>query len=228
MAMPRTATKPAPDRRNQIGQRIGAKGQRTRQKLIDVTVGLLESHGMRDLTVAEVARVAATSPATFYVYFDSVQAVVLGALEQAPHTTDELQAMVAAPWTDGLVSALNFVTRYTDSWNRHGTVFRVRNMAAEEGDERFLNARQAVALPMLRVFAAKIADGQRAGTISAALHPESTAGVILAMLERVSSVGPTRATATAYGITYQHMREAAAYMLVQLLGEGTVAADQPT
>ena len=70
-------TRNKPPRLNQIGQKIGAKGERTRQRLIDVTVELLETHGMRDLTVAEIARVAETSSATFYVYFDNVQAVVL-------------------------------------------------------------------------------------------------------------------------------------------------------
>jgi hypothetical protein len=34
---------------NQVGQTIGTKGLRTRQRLIDVTVELLETHGLRDL-----------------------------------------------------------------------------------------------------------------------------------------------------------------------------------
>jgi hypothetical protein len=56
-------------RYNHYGQKIGSKGERTRQTLIDVTVDLLETHGLRDVSVADVARVAKTSPATFYVYF---------------------------------------------------------------------------------------------------------------------------------------------------------------
>jgi AcrR family transcriptional regulator len=208
----------APARRNQIGQRIGTKGQRTRQRLIDVTVELLETHGMRDLTVAEIAKVAATSPATFYVYFDSVQAVVLGALELAPHSTDDLLGKLRVPWSNGAADALDFVTLYTDLWNRHGTIFRVRNMAAEEGDQRFLDARSRVAMPMLIAIADRVRAGQVAGTITANLHPESTAGVIIAMLERLSSVGPTQATSMTYGITYEYMREAAAHMLWQMLG----------
>ena len=83
------------DRRvNQNGQRIGAKGQRTRQRLIDVTVDLLRTHGLRDLTVAEVARVAETSPATFYVYFDGVPEVVLSALENSSQTSPRLLELV--------------------------------------------------------------------------------------------------------------------------------------
>ena len=215
-AMP---TKTKPPRLNQIGQKIGAKGQRTRQRLIDVTIELLETHGMRDLTVAEIARVAETSPATFYVYFDSVQAVVLGALEQAPHSNDELVALIERPWTKGVADALAFVTLYTDLWNRHRTIFRVRNMAAEEGDQRFLDARSRASLPMLGAISDRVKAGQAAGRIDGSLHPASTAGVILAMLERLSSVGPSREAEPHFGITYDHMRRAAAHMLAQMLGE---------
>ena len=215
-AMPTRTKQP---RLNQIGQKIGAKGERTRQRLIEITVELLETRGMRDLTVAEIARVAETSPATFYVYFDSVQAVVLGALERAPHSNDELVRLIEAPWTKGDEDALAFVTLYTDLWNRHRTIFRVRNMAAEEGDQRFLDARGRASLPMLRAISDRVKAGQAAGRINASLHPASTAGVILAMLERLSSVGPSREAQPHFGITYDHMRRAAAHMLAQMLGE---------
>lgn len=206
-------------RLNQIGQKIGAKGERTRQRLIEVTVDLLETRGMRDLTVAEIARVAETSPATFYVYFDSVQAVVLAALERAPHSNEALVALIEAPWDSGVGDALAFVTLYTDLWNRHGTIFRVRNMAAEEGDQRFLDARGRASLPMLKAISERIRAGQLKGSIDASLHPASTAGVILAMLERLSSIGPTRQGDPSFGITYDHMRQAAAHMLAQMFGE---------
>lgn len=212
-------TRNKPPRLNQIGQKIGAKGERTRQRLIDVTVELLETHGMRDLTVAEIARVAETSSATFYVYFDNVQAVVLGALERAPHSNDELIALIEAPWRNGVADALAFVTLYTDLWNRHRTIFRVRNMAAEEGDARFLDARGRASLPMLKAITERISAGQGEGRIDASLHPASTAGVILAMLERLSSVGPSREAEPHFGITYEHMRRAAAHMLAQMLAE---------
>src|SRR3546814_7076111 len=51
------------------GRKLGAKGRRTRQQLIDATVALLETHGLRDVSVVDVARAVQTSPGTFYVYF---------------------------------------------------------------------------------------------------------------------------------------------------------------
>ncbi len=207
-----------PVRHNQIGQKIGAKGFRTRQRLIDVTVELLDTLGLRDLTVAEVARVSKTSPATFYVYFDSVQAVVLAALEQAPHSTPELLGMLDTRWTadDGLDRARAYVNLYTDLWNRHRTIFRVRNMAAEEGDMRFVESRSATAVPMIEALAKQIAMGQAAGQIAPALHPRSLAGTILTMMERLSSVGPQ--SAGHYDISYDSLRESAAHMVAQALG----------
>nr|WP_260582911.1 TetR/AcrR family transcriptional regulator [Sphingopyxis sp. PET50] len=69
------------------GRKLGAKGQRTRQQLIEATVALLETHGLRDVSVVDVARAAQTSPATFYVYFKGVPEAVLAALEHASQTS---------------------------------------------------------------------------------------------------------------------------------------------
>src|SRR3546814_9673722 len=131
------------DAREANGRKLGAKGQRTRQQLIDVTVALLETHGLRDVSVVDVARAAQTSPATFYVYFKGVPEVVLAALEGASQTSPELEAIIARDWLvpGADEAAAAFVECYTDLWNRNRTIFVVRNLAAEEGDVRFYEAR---------------------------------------------------------------------------------------
>ncbi len=45
------------------------KRHRTRRRLIAATAEVLERHGLERLRVADIAIVAGTSPATFYVYF---------------------------------------------------------------------------------------------------------------------------------------------------------------
>ena len=118
-----------------IRRKLGAKGQRTRQQLIDATVALLETHGLRDVSVVDVARAAQTSPATFYVYFKGVPEVVLAALESATQTSPELEAIIARDWLKpgAAADARMFVDHYTEIWNRNRTIFVVRNLAAEEG-----------------------------------------------------------------------------------------------
>jgi AcrR family transcriptional regulator len=203
---------------NHYGQKIGSKGERTRQVLIDATVELLESHGLRDVAVADVARAAKTSPATFYVYFRGVSEAVLAALESASQTSPEIEALFARDWQGegaaGLARA--FVDAYCANWNRYRTIFRVRNMAAEEGDERFYRARMEASAPVLTAMTVQIARAQAAGRVPADLKPRSCAGTILMMLERLAAIGPI--TQQHDDISYDTLRAAAAHSVGVMLG----------
>src|SRR3546814_9311476 len=94
---------------------------------------------------------AQTSPATFYVYFKGVPEVVLAALEGASQTSPELEAIIARDWLvpGADEAAAAFVECYTNLWNRNRTIFVVRNLAAEEGDVRFYEARMKQARPRM-------------------------------------------------------------------------------
>ena len=59
------------------GRPFGKRGVETRQRLLDATRELLETHGIRDLRVVDIARTVGTSPATFYQYFRDVEEAVL-------------------------------------------------------------------------------------------------------------------------------------------------------
>jgi len=203
---------------NQYGQRLGAKGRRTRQRLIDVTIDLLETHGLRDLTVAEVARVAETSPATFYVYFEGVPEVVLAALYSLDPTDPALLNVLSHDWLgpDGLALARQFVRLYCEHWNQNRTVFRVRNLAAEEGDTRFLAARYLFARPVMDALVGPIERAQNAGRVAKDLHPNSTAGAILTLLERLAAVGPTAHSQN--GLSFESLIDASAHMVGHVLG----------
>lgn len=203
---------------NHYGQKIGSKGERTRQVLIETTVELLETHGLRDVSVADVARAARTSPATFYVYFRGVPEVVLAALEGASQTSPEIEAVFAEPWHRGDAARLarSFVDTYCMLWNRHRTIFRVRNMAAEEGDQRFYRARMEASVPIMSLLTEQIELAQNAGLIPAGLKPRSCAGTILMMLERLAAIGPI--TDERDDISYDSLRAAAAHSVALMLG----------
>ncbi|GHA05129.1 TetR family transcriptional regulator [Novosphingobium arvoryzae] len=214
----RPAPRPRPDAYNHYGQKIGSKGERTRQLLIDVTVDLLETHGLRDVSVVDVARAANTSPATFYVYFRGVPEVVLAALETASQTSPELEALLGQDWLapGAAQHALPFVEAYTALWNRHRTIFRVRNLAAEEGDDRFYKARMQAATPMMGALTEQIARAQAAGLAPSDLSARACAGTILMMLERLAAIGPI--THEDQGIGYAALKSAAAYTVAFMLG----------
>lgn len=203
---------------NHYGQKIGSKGERTRRALIDKTVDLLESHGLRDVSVADVARAAKTSPATFYVYFRGVPEVVLAALESAEQTSPEIEALFAQEWQgDGAARlARQFVDSYCAMWNRHRTIFRVRNMAAEEGDDRFYRARMNAAVPIMALLAQQVERAQAAGRVPAELKPRACGGTVLMMLERLAAIGPI--TEEHDDISYDTLRAAAAHSVALMLG----------
>src|SRR6266508_4546963 len=47
------------------GRPLGKRGAATRRRLLDATARLLESHGVRDLRVVDIAREVGTPPATW-------------------------------------------------------------------------------------------------------------------------------------------------------------------
>jgi len=199
-------------------RKLGAKGQRTRQQLIDATVALLETSGLRDLSVVDVARAASTSPATFYVYFKGVPEAVLAALENASQTSPELEALIDRDWlAQGVMEdARIFVERYTDLWNRNRNIFVVRNLAAEEGDTRFYEARMRQARPMMAAISKQVSRAQAAGRTPADLSPQSCSGTILMLLERLAAIGPISRGDS--GVGYAELKAAAAYQIAMMLG----------
>lgn len=206
-----------PDTRNLNGQRIGPKGQRTMRRLIDAATELLETTGLRDLNVAEVARLAGTSPATFYVYFEGVPELVLEALKTAPHCDAELRELASQDWSDDPHKhATQFVNRYVDLWQRHRTLYLVRNLAAEEGDSRFVEARSNVARPMLAALSQNVDRSKSCRRIETKVGTFAVAAAIVMLLERVSSldrIAPVSGDGNAL-----ELRAAAAFSVTQILG----------
>ncbi|MFC4295802.1 TetR/AcrR family transcriptional regulator [Novosphingobium tardum] len=219
MNEPGVITADPPQLVNQNGQRIGAKGQRTRQRLIEVTVHLLETHGLRDLTVAEVARVAQTSPATFYVYFDGVPDVVLAALAATSQTTPELLDLLQQDWigAEGKEKARTFVQLYCAQWESHRTVFRVRNLAAEEGDPRFMEARRGAVRGLLELLARRVAAARSAGRVDPSTNGPAQAAAILILLERLAAV---RLLIVPGETDYGLVMHSAADMIAHAMGAG--------
>ncbi len=196
---------------NQDGQAIGSKGQKTRRRLIDATAALLESHALHDIRVADIALRAGTSSPTFYLYFHDVADAALAAISEHSQSTPQLLEMIAADWQpDPDAAALAFVQTYVHVWKSQGAIFRARNLAAEE-DPRFYAAREQAVRPLLDAFAARITRGQKAGTLPAGLHPLSSAGVLIALLERLAAIAG-RQTGD-LGITAESTIVAAAYVV---------------
>jgi AcrR family transcriptional regulator len=151
--------------------------------LLDATTTRLDSHGVRDLRVVDIAREAGTSPATFYQYFRDVEDAVLALAVEVGEEVAPLAALLAEPWRGdaGLASARTLVDGFLDYWDRHRAILRTRNLAAQEGDPRFRDARNRANAPFLDGFARQVRDARARG-----LAPLAASAALVALIERMA------------------------------------------
>lgn len=171
------------------GRPLGERGARTRRRLLDATAELLETHGVRDLRVVDIARDVGTSPATFYQYFRDVEEAVLTLAEEVGEDLAGVRELLEEPWKGraGLDAARSLVERFVTYWDEHRAVLRTRNLAAQEGDPRFRDVRNRSLRPITEALARKIAESQRAGKVSTAITPYVAGAALVASMERLAA-----------------------------------------
>jgi len=171
------------------GRALGKRGALTRRRLLDATARLLEDHGVRDLRVVDIARAVGTSPASFYQYFRDVEEAVLALAEEAGEELAPLHDLLARDWAGerGLAGARDLLDAFVDYWDAHRAVLRTRNLAAQEGDQRFRAVRIESLRPLLEGLAAKVTEAQRCGRVDAAFTPIAAASALAAMMERMAA-----------------------------------------
>jgi AcrR family transcriptional regulator len=189
------------------GRALGRRGTQTRQRLLDATARLLEDNGLRELRVVEIARSVDLAPATFYQYFRDVEEAVLALSVAIGEETTSLTALVAQSWdgADGLDVVRRLVESFIANWDRHRAVLRTRNLAAQEGDQRFRSVRNDALRPLTEGIAAKIAARAEPG-----VAPYAAAAAMVAMLERMAAF---HADLEAYGTTRAEVVETTARIL---------------
>ncbi|MEM9255403.1 MAG: TetR family transcriptional regulator [Pseudomonadota bacterium] len=170
------------------GRPLGARATARRQLILDRTRDLLATRGLRELRVAEIAREVDTSPGTFYQYFADVEDVVLHLAEQANEEIPQLLSLFEGEWSgrEGLQRAREVVMFFMDYWDRHGPILRIRNLAADEGDMRFMELRGAAMRPVLAAMAALM---ERTGAVkrNPDIVPASAALAMSAVLDRLAA-----------------------------------------
>ena len=206
---------------------VGSKGAATREHIIKVTIEMLEDVRLKDLKVADIAREAKVSKGTFYVYFKDVTDVVLAALSQTVQVPDELTALFKKEWTQKNCReyARAFISQYINEWQKERTLFRIRNLAAEEGDIRFIQSRRDSVVKLLDAMTEQVEQRQREGVLPSELKPISVAGALVAMTERISAIWGTHLfdenhPEQVHGfvrIRNEEMLEAAAYVIASTI-----------
>ncbi|MGZ4690501.1 MAG: TetR family transcriptional regulator [Acidimicrobiia bacterium] len=166
------------------GRALGKRGAATRRRLLDATGDLLESNGLRDLRVVDIAREVGTSPATFYQYFRDVEEAVLALAEAVGEQTAPLVDLLDVRWSGvaGLERARKLVDGFLLYWDDHRAILRTRNLAAQEGDQRFRDVRNASLQPITEGLSRQVAQNGVEG-----LAPYAAAAALVAMMERMAA-----------------------------------------
>lgn len=184
------ATEAAPVRA-QDGRVPGGRGLATRARLLATTRDLLGERSYRDLSAADIARQAGTSPATFYQYFPDVESAVLVLAEQMAGEHRELSRIVReANWlrnSSATDASAELARAFLTFWDRHRSILRVVDLASGEGDKRFRLLRTT----LLNDVTNALADAVRSVHVHRGRVPETdpmaTAAVLVSMLAHVAA-----------------------------------------
>jgi AcrR family transcriptional regulator len=179
------------------GRLPGRRGRATRQRLLECTAELLTSTPWRSIKVIDIARQAGTSPATFYQYFENVEQAILVLAEELMEGAALLAELVDGNWTTAASweTATAVVTGFMDYWEANRSVFRVVELATEEGDLRFqglrVRALNAVTVTLARVIGGTGGSGgpggSGGGASPAGTDPMAVAATLISMLAHVAA-----------------------------------------
>jgi AcrR family transcriptional regulator len=174
---------------DQSGRELGPRALQTRTRLLDATKALLAERSVRDVSVVDIARGAGTSPATFYQYFKDVSDATLSLAESAASEVPAVLELIDGSWRGdkGLETARAIVDAFIRHWDEHRAVLLVRNLAADEGDRRFVKVRRTAMTPVLQHLAKRIEKSQSEGHVDEAVHPFAAAAAMASILERLAA-----------------------------------------
>jgi AcrR family transcriptional regulator len=180
----RERRRPRKGRHNLYGQSMGRKGNQTRERLLKATVELLEKRSVRDVSVSDITALAGTSSSGFYIYFSDVAAAALAAAESVEQITPQIKSVLGKPWSreDAHDNAVTLVDAYVQFSSQHHAILRVRNLAADEGDKRFEEARHRAVSRIHQLLEARIAAARND------LEPSAGAAAVLALMERIAAI----------------------------------------
>ncbi|MFT4519147.1 MAG: AcrR family transcriptional regulator [Halioglobus sp.] len=208
-------TASAPSISDLSGRPLGSRALQKRQSILDATRALLEERGLRELRVADIARAVNTSPGTFYQYFGDVEEVVLQLAAQVNEELPALLELFEGQWRSqaGQAKAREVVLFFMRYWDNHGPVLRVRNLAADEGDLRFMELRRAAMEPILTAMVTLMARSG-ASKKNPDIIPESAALAMSAILDRLAAY---HKVVEGEGVSYEELVGTSAQILFRTL-----------
>jgi len=179
------------------GRVPGQRGMATRRRLLLATVELLSSTPWRSVKVIDIARSAGTSPATFYQYFENVEQSIGVLAEEMVAEAADVAELIEGDWSEecSWETALAVTEGFLAYWEANRAVFRVVDLATEEGDAELRGVRvralNAVTVSLARAISQNVpgGGGPTGATTSspAGVDPMAVAGTLVAMYASVAA-----------------------------------------
>ena len=175
-----------PVRPNAYGRAPLKRGLATREKLLIAVAEMIEEMPYHELRVAEIARRAGTSAATFYHYFGDVGTAVLEIVDAHAHRFCAVIDSALAHTSDGQMTweaASAVAGEFLQFWELHRGLLRMVDTATEEDDIRFFKLRDSVLTSITEALANCVPPGRPGHEID----PIVTAGALVMMLTHVTA-----------------------------------------
>lgn len=145
-------------RHNIAGQRLGKKGQETRQRILNAALRLLADDEGPAVNFTNIAREASVRITNLYLYFPDFGDLILAALNHVMEEADDAFVhLLHFRWPDEDLQqcALDFLRAHHKFWSRHSRLLHIRNQLSDE-DPRILSHRQNMTIPQLQLLAAQM------------------------------------------------------------------------
>ena len=172
---------------NLFGQRLGRKGQETRERILVAALHLIETSQDLTITLSAIAREVSVRMTNLYLYFPDLGDLVLACLSRVMDTADEAYMVrLRERWPDDALfpAVLDFLRAHYQFCHNHMNLLHMRNSLADAGDSRFVEYRREISRPIMDALILQM-DGRLEETDS---HCADLATVIMAGFERLATV----------------------------------------
>lgn len=174
---------------NKLGHRIGRRGGRTRQAILEAVRALLQTRHFGEIRVADVAAAAGVSASNYYTYFKTVEEPILALSEEAASDCGALASHLQTDWAGdrAFEAARELVRGMLEVWRVHGPALRVEHLMADRGDIAFAESRVRRLRRLHLALERRIAQAQANGLQSPGLSPRLASYEVASLLESVAA-----------------------------------------
>ena len=174
---------------NKLGHRIGARGGKTRDAILEATKSLLQRRHLGEIRVADVAAEAGLSPTNFYTYYKTVEEPVLALCELASNDFQPLARHLDGDWSgeQAFVAARAYIVGVLEFWHEHGPMLRIEHMLADKGEAGFVESRVKRLRRVHLALERRIAQAHATGYHAKGLDPRLTSYEVASLVESMAA-----------------------------------------